>query len=83
VGVATVDPQKTTALRAGQAPPPPVFVDTSGRRHRGLRRVAVAAGALALLALIAFWATQLLHPVEPASPAPCGTVSAGPTCGHR
>lgn len=84
VGVASVDPHKTTTLKAGETPPPSVFVDASGRRHRGLRRVALVAGVVVLLALGALWVTQLTHPVRPERVTPCaGTASAGPTCVHR
>ncbi|MBM2616355.1 hypothetical protein JIG36_12385 [Actinoplanes sp. LDG1-06] len=39
--------------------PKPVFADTSGIRHRRLRRVTYAVGALLLTVLIAFWISQL------------------------
>lgn len=39
--------------------PKPVFADTSGRRHRRLRRASFVVGALLLIMLIAFWISQL------------------------
>jgi hypothetical protein len=90
VGVASVDPQQTTALKAGERPPPPVFVDASGRRHRGLRRLGIAAGIAVVLLLVALWVTQLGHPVRPDRTTPCPGASAAtatsgtnPACGRR
>jgi hypothetical protein len=82
-GVAEVDPQKTTRLRTGEVPAaPPVFVDETGRRHRGLRRLAFAACVVALLLLVALWASQLTRSSGPGTRTPlCPSAgaAAGPT----
>ena len=75
----TPDRARTDVLKVGGEPPPPVFVDTTGRRRRGLRRLAYGLGAALLLVLLVLWLTQLGGAVrpEPAAPCPSATAAAG------
>ena len=71
------DSAATNVLRPQAPAPQPVFVDASGRRHRTLRRLALAVGLAALLAMILLWLTQLGATVRPAPVPPCASISAG------
>jgi len=93
VGVAaTPDRAPTDVLKIGAQPVPPVFVDVSGRRRRGLRRLAYAVVLAALLVLLVLWLSQLGGTVRPAPVSPCApaasagpgaTPGAGGACGRR
>ncbi|HZN20733.1 MAG TPA: hypothetical protein VFB84_21490 [Micromonosporaceae bacterium] len=71
------DSAATNVLRLDEPVHQPVFVDASGRRHRTLRRLALAVGLAALLAVLLLWLTQLGATVRPAPVPPCVSAPAG------
>lgn len=71
------DSAATNVLRLEEPAPQPVFVDASGRRHRTLRRLVLAVGLAALLAVLLLWLTQFGTSVRPAPVPPCASVPAG------
>ncbi|HET8660492.1 MAG TPA: hypothetical protein VFM55_16000 [Micromonosporaceae bacterium] len=75
--VTSNDSATTSVLRMDEPAPQPVFVDASGRRHRTLRQLALAAGLAALVAVLLLWLTQLGTTVRPAPTPPCASISAG------
>jgi len=56
---------RTSVLRVDTDAPPPVFVDASGRRRRGLRRTTYAVAAVLLVALLVLWLSQFAGQVRP------------------
>jgi hypothetical protein len=61
-----------TPASAGRSPAEawaPVFVDTSGRRERIWRRIAIVLAAAAMAYVMAIGASVLIAPVEPRPPA--------------
>lgn len=80
VGRAQVSGHPATAIiRRRPQPPTPVFVDPSGARHKRLRRLAYLAGAMVVLALLAFWLSQFVSVARPPSVVPCPSAVAGAT----
>lgn len=71
----------THVLRRGDEQTSPVFVDSSGRRKRRLRRFAYAICAAAVLLVIVLWLSQAGGPVRPKPLDPCATSQAGPAGG--
>ena len=61
----TPEQARTNLLRLDGNPPPPVFVDASGRRRRGLRRTTYAVAAVLLVALVVLWLSQFAGQVRP------------------
>ncbi|MEV0895381.1 hypothetical protein [Actinoplanes sp. NPDC049802] len=53
--VPPIELAQTTVTPLGE-PAPPVFADATGARRRRLRRLSYAAGLLAAVLLLAFWA---------------------------
>jgi hypothetical protein len=77
-GVApTPDRAGTEVVPLGTEPGPPVFVDSSGRRRRRLRRLTYLIGFAVLVALVVLWLSQLGDPVRPEPVPPCPAASAG------
>jgi hypothetical protein len=68
-------------MRVDEEPPPPVFVDASGRRRRWLRRFAYAAGVA--LALLVLWLSQFGASVRPQPVHPCASTSPQAGCERR
>jgi hypothetical protein len=56
---------RTSPIAPKHEPPPPVFVDSSGRRMRRLRRLAYAIGIAAVLLVAALWFSQTGADVRP------------------
>ena len=70
---------RTHVINVGDEPPPPVFVDSSGRRKRRLRRFAYALCVAALLLVAVLWLSQAGDDVrpKPMSPMPASPGTAG------
>jgi hypothetical protein len=76
---ATPDRAGTEVVPLGVEPAPPVFVDSSGRRRRRLRRLTYLVGFALLVALVLLWLSQLGGPIrpEPVQPCPPGASAGG------
>ncbi|HEU4426606.1 MAG TPA: hypothetical protein VFR67_29070 [Pilimelia sp.] len=72
---------RTHVLRRGDEQRSPVFVDSSGRRKRRLRRFAYVLCAAVLLLVTALWLSQAGDSVRPKPMYPCATPQAGPAGG--
>lgn len=70
---------RTHVLKVGDEPRPPVFVDSSGRRKRRLRRLAYALCVAALLLVAVLWLSQAGDDVRPKPMSPVPAVPASPS----
>lgn len=64
-------------------PPPPVFVDESGRRHRRMRTTLYVFACVIIVAALALWVSVSAAPLYPAPISTCTPGQSAPTPGCR
>jgi hypothetical protein len=68
-----VPPADRTKAITIAMPPPPVFVDDTGSRHRRMLAVVTTVAVTIVLLAVAVWASQSGTPVQPAPVVTCGS----------